>query len=52
MPLAWSELGDFTPGGHTLRNVADRLAAPDPWAGMDAAASRLDRAGARLDELR
>ena len=52
MPLAWSELGDFTPGGHTLRNVADRLAAPDPWADIDAAASRLDQAAARLAGLR
>jgi bifunctional non-homologous end joining protein LigD len=52
VPLDWSELADFVPGRHTLRTIADRLAAPDPWAGMDAAASRLDRAGARLDELR
>jgi bifunctional non-homologous end joining protein LigD len=52
VPLDWSELDDFVPGRHTLRTIADRLAAPDPWAGMDAAASRLDRAGARLDELR
>jgi bifunctional non-homologous end joining protein LigD len=52
VPLDWSELDDFVPGRHTLRTIADRLAAPDPWVGMDAAASRLDRAGARLDELR
>jgi bifunctional non-homologous end joining protein LigD len=52
MPLDWSELDDFVPGRHTLRTVAERLAAPDPWAGMEAAASRLDRAGARLAELR
>jgi bifunctional non-homologous end joining protein LigD len=52
VPLDWSELDDFVPGRHTLRTIADRLAAPDPWAGMDAAASRLDRAAARLDELR
>ena len=52
VPLEWSELDDFVPGRHTLRTIADRLAAPDPWAGMDAAASRLERAGARLDELR
>jgi bifunctional non-homologous end joining protein LigD len=52
VPLDWSELDDFVPGRHTLRTIADRLAAPDPWAGMDAAASLLDRAGARLDELR
>jgi bifunctional non-homologous end joining protein LigD len=52
VPLDWSELDDFVPGRHTLRTIADRLAAPDPWAGVAAAASRLDRAGARLDELR
>ena len=51
MPLDWSELDDFTPGGHTLRNIAVRLAAPDPWADIDAAASRLDQAAARLAGL-
>ena len=52
MPLDWSELDGWVPGRHTLRSVAERLAAPDPWAGMDAAAGRLDQAGARLAELR
>jgi bifunctional non-homologous end joining protein LigD len=51
VPLDWSELDGFQPGRHTLRDIADRLAAPDPWAGMDAAASRLDQAGARLARL-
>ena len=51
VPLDWSELDGFQPGGHTVRDIADRLDAPDPWAGMDAAASRLDQAGARLAEL-
>ena len=51
VPLDWSELDGFQPGGHTVRGIADRLAAPDPWAGMDDAASRLDQAGARLAEL-
>jgi bifunctional non-homologous end joining protein LigD len=51
VPLHWSELAGFQPGRHTLRDIADRLAAPDPWAGMDAAASRLDQPGARLAEL-
>ena len=51
VPLHWSELDGFQPGGHTIRDIADRLDAPDPWAGMDAAASRLDQAGARLAEL-
>jgi bifunctional non-homologous end joining protein LigD len=51
VPLDWSELDGFQPGHHTLRGIADRLAAPDPWAGMDAAASRLDQAGARLAKL-
>ena len=52
MPLDWSELDGWVPGRHTLRTVAERLAAPDPWAGMDAAAGRLDLAGPRLAELR
>jgi bifunctional non-homologous end joining protein LigD len=51
VPLDWSELDDFRPGRHTVRDIGDRLAAPDPWAGMDDAASRLDQAGARLAEL-
>jgi bifunctional non-homologous end joining protein LigD len=51
VPLDWSELDGFQPGGHTARDIADRLDAPDPWAGMDDAASRLDQAGARLAEL-
>jgi bifunctional non-homologous end joining protein LigD len=51
VPLDWSELDGFQPGQHTLRGIADRLAAPDPWAGMDDAASRLDQAGARLAKL-
>jgi bifunctional non-homologous end joining protein LigD len=52
VPLDWSELDDFVPGRHTVANIADRLAAPDPWAGMEQAATRLDQAGARLAELR
>jgi bifunctional non-homologous end joining protein LigD len=52
MPLDWSELDGWFPGRHALRTVAERLAAPDPWAGMDAAAGRLDQAGPRLAELR
>jgi bifunctional non-homologous end joining protein LigD len=51
VPLDWSELDGFQPGGHTVRGIAGRLAAPDPWAGIDAAASRLDQAGARLARL-
>jgi bifunctional non-homologous end joining protein LigD len=51
VPLDWSELDDFVPGRHTVANIADRLAAPDPWAGMEQAATRLDQAGARLAEL-
>ena len=51
VPLDWSELDGFVPGRHTLRTIAERLAAPDPWAGMEAAASRLEAAGARLAEL-
>jgi len=51
VPLDWSELDDFVPGRHTVANIADRLAAPDPWAAMEEAASRLDQAGARLAEL-
>ena len=52
MPLDWSELDGWVPGRHTLRTVAERLAAPDPWAGMDGATGRLDQAGPRLAELR
>ena len=51
VPLDWSELDGWVPGGHTLRTIDDRLARPDPWAGMDAAATRLDEAGARLAAL-
>jgi bifunctional non-homologous end joining protein LigD len=51
MPLDWSELATWVPGGHTLRTIGDRLAAPDPWEGMDAAATRLDEPGARLARL-
>jgi bifunctional non-homologous end joining protein LigD len=52
VPLDWSELDEFVPGRHTVADIADRLAAPDPWAGMEAAATRLDRPAARLAELR
>jgi bifunctional non-homologous end joining protein LigD len=52
VPLDWSELDGFRPGGHTLRTIAGRLAAPDPWAGLDEAAARLEAAGARLARLR
>ena len=51
VPLEWSELEAFVPGRHTLRTIGERLAAPDPWADMDAAASRLEEAGARLARL-
>jgi bifunctional non-homologous end joining protein LigD len=49
--LGRSELDEFDPGRHTLRNIAERLARPDPWAGMDQAATTLDKARARLAEL-
>jgi bifunctional non-homologous end joining protein LigD len=52
VPLDWSELDEFVPGRHTVADIADRLAAPDPWAGMEAAATPLDRPAARLAELR
>jgi bifunctional non-homologous end joining protein LigD len=51
-PLDWSELDEFEPRRHTLRTIAQRLAQPDPWAGMSAAASSLEAASARLAELR
>jgi bifunctional non-homologous end joining protein LigD len=51
VPLDWSELDAFVPGQHTVATIGDRLAAPDPWAGMDEAASRLKEAGARLARL-
>jgi bifunctional non-homologous end joining protein LigD len=51
VPLDWSELDGFVPGRHTVATIAERLAAPDPWAGMEEAATRLDRPAARLAEL-
>jgi bifunctional non-homologous end joining protein LigD len=52
VPLHWSELDEFEPGRHTLRNIGDRLAQPDPWAGLPGAAATLDEPGRRLAELR
>jgi bifunctional non-homologous end joining protein LigD len=52
VPLDWSELDGFEPRRHTLRTIADRLAGPDPWAGMAQAASAIEPARARLAELR
>jgi bifunctional non-homologous end joining protein LigD len=52
VPLDWAELEDFDPRGHTVRSIADRLAGPDPWAGIGDAASRLEEPGARLARLR
>jgi bifunctional non-homologous end joining protein LigD len=51
VPLDWSELDEFDPRRHTLRTIAERLDLPDPWAGLDQAASTLDQAGDRLAEL-
>jgi bifunctional non-homologous end joining protein LigD len=51
VPLDWSELDEFDPRRHTVRNIADRLARPDPWAGIEAAATTLDGARSRLAEL-
>lgn len=51
VPLDWSELDGFEPRRHTLRTIADRLAGPDPWAGMAQAASAIEPARARLAEL-
>jgi bifunctional non-homologous end joining protein LigD len=51
VPLDWSELEEFDPRRHTLRTIADRLARPDPWAGLSQAACTLDQAHARLAEL-
>jgi len=51
VPLEWSELEAFVPGRHTLHTIGERLAAPDPWAGLDAAATGLAEAGARLAHL-
>src|SRR5882672_1972986 len=34
VPVAWEELQSLRSGDHwTLRNVAERLVAPDPWTG-------------------
>jgi bifunctional non-homologous end joining protein LigD len=51
VPLDWSELAEFDPRRHTLATIDERLAQPDPWAGLSGAASRLEQAGARLTEL-
>jgi bifunctional non-homologous end joining protein LigD len=51
VPLDWSELDEFDPRRHTLRTIDERLSQPDPWAGMDQAATSLDGARARLAEL-
>jgi bifunctional non-homologous end joining protein LigD len=51
VPLDWSELDGFDPRDHTLATIAERLARPDPWAGIDRAAARLEPAAARLSEL-
>jgi bifunctional non-homologous end joining protein LigD len=51
VPLDWSELDDFVPGRHTLPAIDDRLARPDPWDGLEEAASTLDQAGSRLAGL-
>lgn len=32
-PLGWDELTELGPAGVTLESIADRLVAPDPWAG-------------------
>jgi bifunctional non-homologous end joining protein LigD len=52
VPLDWSELDDFDPRRHTLRTIHDRLAGPDPWAGIDQAGSALEPALARLAALK
>lgn len=52
VPLDWSELDEFDPRRHTLRTIAERLAQPDPWAGLGQAAAPLDQASARLDLVR
>jgi bifunctional non-homologous end joining protein LigD len=51
VPLDWSELAEFDPRRHTLATIDERLAQPDPWAGLAGAASRLEQAGTRLTEL-
>jgi bifunctional non-homologous end joining protein LigD len=51
VPLDWSELDGFDPRGHTLRTIQDRLDGPDPWAGIEQAASAIEPARARLAGL-
>ncbi len=51
VPLDWSELDDFDPRRHTMRTIRDRLAGPDPWAGLEEAATHLGPARARLAAL-
>ena len=51
VPLEWSELDEFDPKRHTMRTIEERLALPDPWAGIDEAAVELEPARARLAAL-
>lgn len=51
VPLEWSELDEFDPKRHTMRTIGERLALPDPWAGIDEAAVELEPARARLAAL-
>src|SRR4029453_13496047 len=44
LPLDGAELDGFVPRRPPLRAIGERLAAPDPWTGMEAAASRLEAA--------
>ncbi len=50
MPLRWDELSDpeLNPRGWTLRTVAERLRAGDPWEGFSAAAASPRSAARRL----
>jgi bifunctional non-homologous end joining protein LigD len=51
VPLDWSELDEFDPKRHTMRTIEERLALPDPWAGIDGAAVEVEPARARLAAL-
>jgi bifunctional non-homologous end joining protein LigD len=50
VPLGWEELPEVRAGDHwTVRNVGERLAAPDPWASYAETRQSLSRALRMLD---
>lgn len=52
-PISWEELADpeLTPQRWTVRNIAERLGEPDPWAGGDNRGRSVTAAARRLEAL-